>query len=570
MKKKKFNNGMLFLENYENEFNYQKDKSNLSITFNRIAFIFFVFFIICLIYSSKVFYLGSLNSNSNPNFNLEKRSLIKKNHRADVVDNDGNFLVKTVNTVDIGINPNFVIDKKKFLINLKLIFPNKDLSTIKKKLNGNKFFYLEKKISQEKNEKLRLLGDKSIISEEKISRIYPQENLFSHVLGQIDDGNNGISGIEKSFDYELKVSNKPLKLTVDTDIQFLIRKELIKFQEIFRSVGSAAILMNVNNGNILSMVSLPDFNLNKREQITDVKYINRVTKGLYELGSVFKTFTIASGFNEGIIEPNTKFLDSKKIIYCGDNRPIREYDNEIPKDLTVEQILIRSGNIGVVRIAKKIGVEKHQNFLKSIGILDKIDFDIDEVGTPKSLDWNEGCKLETISFGHGIATTILQLAKGYSIVTNGGYDIKPTLIKKNLAKKKVRKRILRKDVSKKINPILKKIVSTKEGTAGQANVLGYSVGGKTGTAQQPIKTKYSKIKINTFASVFPIENPKYVLIIMLEAPKTSKDYIYQYRNKKGLYKGTPFNTAGWTSVEIVGKIIEKIGPILATKYMEFN
>ena len=161
------------------------------------------------------------------------------------------------------------------------------------------------------------LGDKSIRPEERLTRIYPQKNLFSHIIGQIDNENNGISGLEKSFDEELKQRKKPLQLTVDVDIQFLIRKELSKYQKIFDAKGGAAILMNVNNGEILSMVSLPDFDLNKRETIVDVNYINRVTKGTYELGSVFKTFTIASGINHGLIEPETKFLDSKKNITTG-------------------------------------------------------------------------------------------------------------------------------------------------------------------------------------------------------------------------------------------------------------
>ena len=490
----------------------------------------------------------------------------KKNYRADIIDRNGNYLVKTVSSINVGINPSEVIDKKHLLLMLDQIYENKNISKIKKRLNKKKFFYLEKNIRQKRYKEIMLLGDKSISSEESLIRLYPQDNLFSHIIGQIDDNNNGISGIEKSFDKELKKIKEPLKLTLDTDIQFLIRSELLKFQEIFRAKGSAAILMNVNNGEIFSMVSLPDFNLNKRETIKDVNYINRVTKGTYELGSVFKTFTIASGINEGLIEPDTKFLDSKKNINCGKKHSIGEYDDTISSDLTVEQILIKSGNIGSVRIARKVGVEKHKSFLKSIGILDKIDFDIEEVGRPQSIDWNEGCKLETISFGHGITTTILQLAKGYSIITNGGYDIKPTLIKENLDKKRKGAKILKNDVSKKINPILRKVVS--EGTAKQVNVAGYQVGGKTGTAQQPIDKKYSNIKINTLAAVFPAENPKYVLIVMLESPKTASEYVYKYRNMDGSFKGSPFNTAGWTSVEAAGKIIEKIGPILATKYIE--
>ena len=558
----KENSKNITLEEYENEFSYKKSKSNLNIEFNRVAFIFFVFLTISLIYSIQLLHLGSLKSS----IKKVKPIISKKNYRADIIDINGNYLVKTVSSIDIGISPTEVIDQKKLLINLKLIFPNKDYSEIKKKLNKKRFFNFEKKISAKNYEKIMLLGDKSIKPKEKLTRLYPQKNLFSHIIGQIDDDNNGISGIEKSFDEELKEIKEPLRLTLDTDIQFLIRSELLKFQKIFRAKGSAAILMNVNNGEIFSMVSLPDFNLNERETIEDVNYINRVTKGTYELGSVFKTFTIASGINEGLIEPDTEFLDSKKSIKCGKNHRIGEYDDKIPSNLTVEQILIKSGNIGSVRIARRVGVEKHRSFLKSIGILDKINFDIEEVGRPQTIDWYEGCKLETISFGHGITTTILQLAKGYSIIVNGGYDIKPTLIKKSKDKKIKREKILKNDVSKKMNIILRKVVS--EGTAKQVNVAGYQVGGKTGTAQQPINKEYSNIKINTLASIFPSKNPKYVLIVMLESPKTASDYVYKYRDKEGSLKGSPYNTAGWTSVEAAGKIIERIGPILATKYVE--
>ena len=559
----KKNNQNIILEEYENEFSYKKNKSNLNIEFNRVAFIFFVFFAISIIYSVQLLHLGSLKKGKI----IIKTSINKKNYRADIVDRNGNYLVKSVSSIDIGISPADVIDKKRLLVNLKWIFPNKDYKEIEKKLNKNKFFKFEKKISSANYEKIMSLGDKAIRAKEELTRLYPQENLFSHIIGQIDDDNNGISGLEKFFDNKLKKSRKVLQLTVDTDIQFLIRNELIKFKEIFRAKGAAAILMNVNTGNIISMVSLPDFNLNERKTITDGNYINKVTKGTYELGSVFKTFTIASGINEGLIEPDTEFLDSKKSISCGKNHEIKEYDDRMPPDLTVEQILIKSGNIGSVRIIRKVGVEKHKSFLKTIGILDKIDFDLEEVGKPLPIDWNEGCKLETIAFGHGITTTILQLAKGYSIIANGGYDIKPTLIKKNLAKKNQRKKVLKNDVSKKMNSILRKVVS--EGTAKLVNVNGYQVGGKTGTAEQVTDSKYSNIKINTLASIFPSDNPQYVLVVMLESTKIAKEYVYEYRDGSGFkLKGSPRNTAGWTSVEAAGKIIDRIGPILATKYIE--
>ena len=555
----------IVIENQERDFLYKKSKSNLNITFNRISFVFFIFFIICLIYSIHLIHLGSRKSKTENTDNLNQIS--NKLYRADIVDRNQKYLVKTINSIDIGISPSKIIDEKKLLINLKLIFPNKNYFDVQKRINKGKFFYFEKKISEENYEKLMQLGDKSIEPRDNLIRIYPQKNLFSHIIGQIDNENNGISGLEKSLDKKLKNIREPIKLTVDKDIQYLIRSELIKFNEIFSTKGSAAILMNVRNGEILSLVSLPDFDPNKRKRISDVNFINRATKGVYEFGSVFKTFTLAAAFDSKIIEPQTEFIDLPKSLTCA-GFPIREYDNKIPSNLTAEQILIRSGNIGSVRIGQKIGEEKFKIFLTKLGILKKINFDIEEMGTPLKFNWGK-CPLATASFGHGITTTLLQVAKAYSIIVNGGYEIYPRLIKN---KKDIKEeKILTEDVSKKILPILRKIVNTKEGTASLANVKGYEIGGKTGTAQKSIAGVYSRKKINSFVSVFPTSKPKYVLAIMLDEPNTNQDYIYHFRDGSNIkYKGTPFNTAGWTTVEATGQIVEKIGPILATKYGDIN
>ena len=560
----KISDSRIILEDTKNDFLYDKSKSNISISFNRISFIFFIFFIIFLIYSIHLIHLGSRKSKTENNyFNKSIETL----YRADIVDRNGRYLVKTVGSIDVGISSQKVIDKKKLLLNLKYIFPNKDYEKIESKLDNKKFFWFEKKISDENYEKIMKLGDKSIQPEEKLTRIYPESNLFSHIIGQIDNDNNGISGLEKKLDDDLKRTKEPIKLTVDKDIQFLIREELIKFNKVFETLGSAAILMDVNNGEILSMVSLPDFNPNKREEIRDVNFINRATKGVYEFGSVFKTFTLASAFNEKIIEPETEFLDLPKSLTCA-GFPIREYNKKISSNLTAEQILIQSGNIGSVRIGQKIGEEKFRLFLEKIGISQKINFDIEEVGTPLKFNWGK-CPLATASFGHGITTTLLQVVKAYSIITNGGYNVEPSLIKKNNKSKK--DRILNKDVSEKILPILRKIVSAKEGTANLANVSGYEIGGKTGTANKSIDGVYSNKKINTFVSIFPTSKPKFILAVMLEEPKINDEYIYEYRDGSNFkLKGSPRNTAGWNSVEVTGHIIEKIGPILATKYSEIN
>ena len=558
-------NSKIFLEHQDNDFSYKKSKSNLFISFNRVAFIFFIFFIVSIIFSIHLIHLGSRISvvNSSDKINEKTNDL----YRADIVDINGNYIGKTISSIDIGISPKKIINVKKLIINLQYIFPNKDFSEVKERINKGKFFYFEKKVSDENYEKLMQLGDKSIESRDNLIRIYPQKNLFSHIIGQIDNENNGISGLEKSLDDDLKNTKDPIKLTVDKDIQFLVRDELKRFNDIFKAKGSAAILMNVHNGEILSLVSLPDFDPNKREKIDDLNYINRATKGVYEFGSVFKTFTLAAALNEKIIEPDSEFFDLPKNLTCA-GFLIKEYDNKIPSNLTAEEILIRSGNIGSVRIGQKVGEEKFKLFLEKIGILGEINFDISEVGKPIDFKWGK-CPLATASFGHGITTTLLQLSKAYSIIVNGGYQIHPTLIKKS--EKKEFSKILNDNISKKILPILRKIVTTKEGTASLANVDGFEIGGKTGTAQKSVAGGYSTKKINTFMSIFPTSNPKFVLAIMLDEPKINKEYVYHYRDGSNIkYKGTPFNTAGWTTVEVTGQIIEKIGPILATKYSEIN
>mgnify|MGYP001467543740 CR=1 FL=1 len=553
----------IVLEDKKSDFLYKKNKSKLNISFNRIGFIFFVFFLISIIYSIHLIHLGSRN---NDDKNLDKIKIFSnKLSRADIVDRNGKYLVKTVSSIDIGISTQQVIDKERLILNLKYIFPNKNYSLVKANLDNKKFFYFEKKISDENYEQLMKLGDKSIQPEERLIRIYPGKNLFSHIIGQIDDNNKGISGLEKSLDEKLKLSSNSIELSVDKDIQYLIRTELLRFNEIFNTKGSAAILMNVDNGEIFSLVSLPDFNPNERKQIIDENLINRASTGVYEFGSIFKTFTLAAAFNDEIIEPKTEYVDLPKSLTCA-GFPIREYDDEIPSNLTAEQILVRSGNVGSVRIGQKVGEEKFKLFLSSIGVLDKIHFDIEEVGKPIKFNWGK-CPLATASFGHGITTTLLQIAKAYSIIVNGGYLIKPSLIKKDEFQKK--EKILNQEVSKKILPILRKIVSTKEGTASLANVEGYEIGGKTGTAQKSIGGVYSNKKINSFVSIFPSSKPKFVLAVMLDEPKNNKNYIYQYRDGSNIkYKGTPFNTAGWTTVEVTGQIVEKIGPILATKYSD--
>ena len=232
--------------------------------------------------------------------------------RRDIVDRNGSVLATNINLYDVGIRSKLLTPKQKktLLIKLGILLPELDLNKIKFKLNNNNFFWLKKRLTPTEKDQLWLIGNKAFIFEPKPSRIYPQKNLFSHVLGQTDDINSGISGIEKFFNKNLNNKKKiktPLELTLDSNLQYAIRDELVKAKVDFRNEGSGAILMNVENGEILSLVSLPDYNLNQRKSINDDIYTNKITHGVYELGSVFKTFTIAAGLENNIIKKDTVF-----------------------------------------------------------------------------------------------------------------------------------------------------------------------------------------------------------------------------------------------------------------------
>ena len=558
MKKKKknklynSNQRSFYFEDYLETNSLNKKRNNSQISEDRIYILFFLFFSLIFIFSIKIISIS-----------LQKPKILKHNNnpgqfvpiRRDIIDRNGILLSRNINSFHAAVRSNLVKDKKKFLVKLKILFPDYDHKSIEKKLRNKKYFYLKKRITENEKKKLWSLGEKSIIFEPFQTRIYPHADLYSHVLGQIDNDNFGISGLEKSFDLDLKNKNKitsPFIISMDTNLQYIIQNELKNSMEIFKAKGAAGLLMDSNNGEILSLVSLPNFDINKRQKISDRNYNNKITNGVFELGSIFKTFTVALAIDKKIVEPNTLIKNIPKKIKCS-RHEISDI-KEFPKDLTVEDILIRSSNVGTLKIARKIGEEQLRKFFNDLNLLKKIKFDIEEVGTPHNFTWNK-CKLETVSFGRGITTTPLQASSAYASLINGGRLVNPTLLIKN--KDSIEKRVISNETSIKIKKILRKVVSDKEGTASLSNVFGYQVSGKTGTSQY---YKNKKKNTNTFISVFLADKKKYILLVMLDDPQVAKDLIYNYR---GLKIKSYRNEAGWNAVYAAGKIIEQIGPILA-------
>tara|TARA_Y200000002_G_scaffold180903_1_gene149262 strand:+ start:1842 stop:3563 length:1722 start_codon:yes stop_codon:yes gene_type:complete len=526
---------------------------------DRIYLLFFFFFSLILIFSIKITHI-SLNNKEI--FSFENKKSKFSVLRRDIVDRNNSLISRNIDTFHVAIDPKLVKDKKNFLIKLRLNFPDLPFHEIKEKLEKDKYFRIKKRVNQNEKNKFWALGERAIKLEPTQVRMYTHANLFSHIIGQVDEDNYGISGIEKFFDRDLKnknTINEPLKLTLDSNIQYIVDKQLNESIQTFKATGAGALLMDVNNGDIISFVSLPNFDINKRETINDKRYINKISKGVYELGSIFKTFTIALAMEHKLVDVDTVIKNIPKKIKCS----IHEISDmkDLPKNLSVEEILVRSSNVGSVMLAKKIGEKNYKDFIKKTKITKNPNIELEEVGAPHKLKWNR-CKLETISFGHGITTTPLQATALYASLINGGELITPSLIKNRKVEKP--QRIISSETSYKLRHILRKVVSSNHGTASLANIQGYHVGGKTGTAES---YGDKKNRINTFISIFPANKPDYALFVMLENPKINKELIYDYR---GVKTKAPYNTSGWNSVYVAGKIIKKIGPILAINNKEFT
>ena len=560
-KNKKINQRSFYFQDY-NYNSVEKNKNEkLAVNQDRVYLLFFVFFCLIFIFATKIFFISLKNLDSK---NYVKNYPIFKPLRNDILDRNGDPIARNVAVYHAAIKPNLIKDKKKFIIKLKLLYPELNFQFVKNNLDKNKYFYLKRNITQKERNNLWSLGEKGLLFERTQTRIYPHKNLFSHVIGQIDLDNNGISGVEKYFDKNLKkIENEPLHLSLDINLQYLIREELIQSISDFKAKGAASVLMDAKTGEILSLISLPDYNLNIRQNIKDKNFTNKITKGVFELGSIFKTFTIALAMENNLFSPNTMIKNIPDEIKCS-KYTISEHD-EMPSSLSLKQILIRSSNIGTIKVARKIGENKLKTFLEDLNLLNTINFELDEIGSPLNFSWNK-CKLETVSYGHGITTTPLQAVAAYASISNGGVIVDPTLVK-NKNSNLEKGRIVNSKTSKKINSILREVVTSDHGTASLAEVDGYYVGGKTGTANKNINGQYTNNKLTSFISVFPTIDPEYILLVLMDEPKPAPQIVYNYRGKK--ISGINRNESGWNSAYAAGKIIEKIGPILAINKNDF-
>ncbi len=488
--------------------------------------------------------------------------------RADIVDRNGRILATNLITDALYAQPPLIIDKARAASELVKVFPDLEEAKLLKQFESKrKFLWIKKRISPEQKQRVHDIGDPGLLFGPREMRLYPNGKLAAHVLGGSSFGREGVhsaevigvAGVEKRFDGFLRdpaMGGQPLQLSLDMTIQSATERVLYGGMKLMNARGAAAVLMDVNTGEVISLVSLPNFDPNDRPNPllagvpSDSPLFNRAVQGVYELGSTFKIFAIAQAMEEKLVNAST-MIETKGPLTWGRYR-IRDFRSYGP-ELSVTDVIVKSSNIGTARIAMMIGAERQQRFLGSLGFLEPTAVELVEAPGAKPLlpkKWSEISTL-TISYGHGLSVSPLHLATAYASLLNGGTRVTPTLLKQtNVAPGP---RVISQETSDTVRSMLRQVV--QRGTASFGEVAGYAVGGKTGTADKPKERGggYYKDKvIATFASVFPAHDPKYVLIVTLDEPVETS--------------GTePRRTAGWTAVPVAAEIIRRIAPLLGLR-----
>lgn len=551
----------IFDTSYSNTGNCN-ESAEVKISCFRIKFVLVAF---CLIFIAIIIRLCDLSQKDGNKLN---RSIYKKVHtktvlhsRPTIVDRNGNIIAINLKTASLYANPRKVIDTEKAMALLEkaIVINNKD--KIANRLNSNRsFVWIRRNLTPKEKYEINKLGIPGFYFKNEERRIYPQNNLFSHILGSVNLDGHGIAGIERYFEQDFEVhsnddfySDKRPTLSVDIRVQKVVRDELQNVMQEFKAIGASAIVMDANSFEVLSMVSLPDYDLNDIGKATSNEKFNRSTYGVYEMGSTFKIFNMALGYEFGQLKDNDLFDLSKPLKV--DRFTIRDYS--LKKNIMdAREVFIYSSNIGTAGIALKSGCEKQRYLLKKLGLLDKLELEITEKGTPLyPRNWGKTSCI-TMSYGHGIAVTPMHVVTATASIINGGILKKPTFIKADNEDKDNYTRVVSEKTSDKIRKIMR--MAVEHGTGKKANVSGYLVGGKTGSADKPKKGKYNtKVNISSFVGAFPMNKPQYVVLVMVDEPI-------------GNERTRGYTTGGYVAAPVVGKIIEKIAPILNISPVDEN
>ncbi len=485
--------------------------------------------------------------------------------RADIVDRHGSILATNLATEALYAQPLEMVDPEAAAIGLAGIFPDLEAEKLLADFTGGrKFLWLKRTISPEQKQAVHDLGEPGLLFGPREIRLYPNGKIAAHVLGGAGFGVEGVhaaevigkAGVESRFDDFLRdpaLGGRPLELSLDLSVQSAVETVLAGGMRLMNAKGASAVLMDVTTGEIIAMASLPDFDPNKRPlppnvgDPADSPLFNRVVQGRYELGSTFKIFTAAIALETGQATPDT-MIDTSGPLKWG-RFTIKDFHNYGPR-LSLTDVIVKSSNIGSARLAQEAGTEVQQDLLRRLGFFEALPVELTEAGRSKPLlppRWSEISTM-TIAYGHGLAASPLHLATAYATTLNGGIRVEPTILKRDEPRGGA-ERVIREETSRELREMLRGVVT--RGTATLADVEGYQVGGKTGTADKPRPQGgyYEDKVIATFAGAFPMDAPRYVLVVTLDEPE---DTLGEEAKR----------TAGWTAAPVAGEIIRRIAPLM--------
>ncbi|MCA6106640.1 peptidoglycan D,D-transpeptidase FtsI family protein [Bradyrhizobium cenepequi] len=478
--------------------------------------------------------------------------------RPDIIDRNGAILATDVKAPSLFGEPRRIIDKDEAIELLTATLPDLDTVEVRDRLSSRKgFAWLKREITPQQQQDIHRLGIPGIGFLRENRRIYPTGPTVAHLIGLVNIDNQGIAGMEKWLDnngladlhragFATDRLQKPVQLSIDLRVEHALRDELMKAKEKYKAKAASGLVSNVRTGEIVALVSLPDFDPNNPKEAHDPDRINRLTTGVFEMGSTFKTLTLAMALDSGKATLNTMY-DARGALHYGkfaihDTHPLG-------RAISLSEVFTFSSNVGAARVALAQGVEAHKAFLKKVGQLDRLRTELPESASPiVPKRWGE-LNTITIAFGHGIAVAPLQAVMGINAMVNGGYLIPPTFLKRSEEDAKtMAKRVIKPETSDKVRYLMR--LNAEIGTAKSADVKGYYIGGKTGTAEKVVNGRYSKKQVlNSFTAVMPADNPQYQLLVMLDEPKA-------------LPETHGFITSGWNAVPTGGKVIARIAPLL--------
>lgn len=480
--------------------------------------------------------------------------------RPDLVDRNGELLATDINTASLYAEPRRIVDADEAVELLSTVLTDLDIEAAHRKLTSNAgFVWLKRELTPVQQNQILALGIPGVGFRRETRRFYPKGPIASHVVGHVDIDNSGIAGLEKYVDdrgwRDLRNAGltqaqhiEPARISLDLRVQYFVRDELEKGMERYGAIAAGAVVLDVNSGEVLAMASLPDYDPNWPVDALKKDRLNRMSAGLYEMGSTFKMFTTAMALDSGLVSLIDQFDASKPLRLAGFTINDFHGKNRI---LSVPEVFIYSSNIGSAKMADTVGVEGHREFLLRMGLLSRLDFELPEVARPvEPAKWKK-INSVTISYGHGMTTTPLQTAVAAAALVNGGKLIPPTLfLRPAVQAEAISRQVIAPSTSDAMRYLLR--LNVEKGSGRRAEVPGFRVGGKTGTAEKVVNGRYSSDKrFNAFLAAFPIDNPRYVVLVILDEPKPET--------------GTRSATAGLNAAPMVANIIRRSAPILGVE-----